>query len=176
MIARSAAVADAAAIARVHVDSWRSTYRGLMPDEVLAGLSYEERENNWIGILNDRTKFTFVAEEAGSVVGFANGGPERSQDPGYRGEMYALYFLERHQRRGGGRDLARVFVERLRHEGYASMLVWVLAANLPARKFYESLGGVEIRTKRVRVHGTMLDHVAYGWTDLAMFGATDSTD
>ena len=41
---REAVPADARAIARVHVDSWRTTYRDIVPDSVLSQLSYEERE------------------------------------------------------------------------------------------------------------------------------------
>lgn len=169
MIIRPAAVADAAAIARVHVDSWRTTYRGIVPDEVLAALSYEEREGRWVGGLSDRSKFVYVAEDAGSVVGFAAGGPERTQDPLYKAELYTIYLLESHQRRGIGRHLAEILVERFRKEGFSAMLLWVLAAD-PARKFYEALGGAEIRARKDRVRGVMLDEVAYGWADLGKFG------
>lgn len=161
---REARPEDAAAIARVHVDSWRTTYRGLVPDEVLANLRYDERENNWIGILRDQTKFTYVADENG-VVGFANGGPERSKTVDYDGELYAIYLLESHQRRGIGRALVSAFAGRLAKEGYRSMLVWVLVDN-PFRKFYEALGGVEVKRKKHRVHGVMLDEVSYGWKEI----------
>lgn len=161
---REARPEDAAGIARVHVDSWRSTYRGIMPDEVLAGLSVSERENNWVGILRDRTKFTYVAESDGAVVGFASGGPERSKVPDYAGELYAVYLLEGRQRRGIGRALVRAFAERMLREGFTSLLVWVLVQN-PACRFYEALGGIEVRRRKQRVRGVMLDEVAYGWRD-----------
>lgn len=38
---------NAPAIARVHVDGWRAAYAGLMPVEMLAGLSVEERALRW---------------------------------------------------------------------------------------------------------------------------------
>ena len=41
---RMALAVDAPAIARVHVDSWRATYRDIVPEEHLAKLSYEKRE------------------------------------------------------------------------------------------------------------------------------------
>jgi hypothetical protein len=44
---RRARLQDAAAIARVHVDAWRSTYRGIVPDEHLDGMSYERSKRNW---------------------------------------------------------------------------------------------------------------------------------
>ncbi len=45
VIVRDATSADAPAIARIHIDSWRSTYRGIVPHEYLAELSYRERES-----------------------------------------------------------------------------------------------------------------------------------
>lgn len=159
---REARPEDAAGIARVHVDSWRTTYRGLVPDDVLANLRTDERENNWVGILRDQTKFTYVADEGG-IVGFVNGGPERSRTVDYDGELYAIYLLESHQRRGLGRELVRAFAARLAKEGFRSMLVWVLVDN-PHRAFYESLGGVEVKRKKIRIGGATLDEVAYGWT------------
>jgi hypothetical protein len=41
---REATIADVAAIAKVHAESWRTTYKGLLPDDYLANLTYEQRE------------------------------------------------------------------------------------------------------------------------------------
>lgn len=41
-IIREAQIADAPAIARVGVDTWRSTYCGIMADDYLDDLSYEK--------------------------------------------------------------------------------------------------------------------------------------
>jgi hypothetical protein len=41
---RTAQREDAADIARVHIDCWRTTYKGIFPDALLAGLSYKGRE------------------------------------------------------------------------------------------------------------------------------------
>ena len=48
---RAAVPEDAASMARVHVDSWRSTYAGIVPAEYLAGLSYPNRESLWKELL-----------------------------------------------------------------------------------------------------------------------------
>ncbi|MBW4635023.1 MAG: hypothetical protein KME30_24920 [Iphinoe sp. HA4291-MV1] len=94
MIVREARLDDALAIALVHVDTWRSTYRGIVPDDYLASLSYEKRESLWVHILSTAKEshpFTYVAEdEVGQIVGFVNGGSERTQDSVYKGELYAL--------------------------------------------------------------------------------------
>jgi hypothetical protein len=94
MLIREAEITDAAAIARVHVDSWRTTYVGIVPTDHLAGLSYEQREQEWHRTLSIPTglEFVYVAEDtAGNVIGFAWGGPERSGHPVYKGELFAIY-------------------------------------------------------------------------------------
>ena len=83
---RQAIDSDARGIARVHIDSWRSTYAGIVPADHLAGLDYDEREARWHRILADRRQNAFVAEDAdGRIIGFASGGPERSGDAAYPG-------------------------------------------------------------------------------------------
>ena len=165
---RQALPADAPSIARVHVESWRTTYRGIVPDEYLAGLTYEGREAVWANVLGipGHSTFVYVAEdEAGSVVGFAAGGPTRPINPTYRGELYAIYLLEEHQGKGAGRLLAQTVIRELARRGMHSMIVWVLADNAPARRFYEALGGKQIGSKPVEMGGVTLEEVAYGWED-----------
>ena len=73
---RAADQADAGPIARVHIDSWRTTYEGIVPAEYLAGLSYRDRESRWNEALTTDHLATgiFVAETAGGdVVGFTDG-------------------------------------------------------------------------------------------------------
>ena len=82
----------------------------------------------------------------GQVIGFASCGPERDGNPTYRGEMYAIYVLQAYQRDGVGHMLARAVAEQLQHDGYTSMLVWVLAGNKYSR-FYERMGGIRIDRK-----------------------------
>src|SRR5690242_19435028 len=111
---REATLDDAAAIARVHVESWRMTYAGLIPDEYLAGLNHADREEKWRETLAVRNGATFVAvDEAEGIVGFASGGPERSGNRDYTGELYAIYILEDWQRRGIGKALTSTVAKRL---------------------------------------------------------------
>ena len=44
---RKAVIADVKGIAKVHVDSWKTTYRDIISDEFLNKLSYESREKLW---------------------------------------------------------------------------------------------------------------------------------
>jgi GNAT superfamily N-acetyltransferase len=172
MIVRDATHNDVPAIARVHVETWRTTYRGIIPDEYLANLSFDKRESGWHQILNDaaeNSNFTYVAEdESGQIVGFANAGVERTGDLVYKGELNAIYILESHQRKGIGRYLVRAVVEKLGQAGIHSMLVWVLADN-PACRFYAALGGQAVYEKEVEEGSATLIEVAYGWVSTASF-------
>lgn len=160
---------DAPAIGRVHVETWRSAYRGIVPDTYLAGLAPAERASQWRDFLADSTGTRFLLLAHGKIdelIGFAAAGPERSGDPTYQGELYALYVLPSHHRRGFGHRLVRAVAGRLAAAGTRSMLLWVLDANTPARKFYEALGGTVVRGQRIDIGGVPFTEVAYGWSDL----------
>jgi ribosomal protein S18 acetylase RimI-like enzyme len=164
---RKAVFSDAAAIARVHVDSWKSTYSGIIPDSYLASLSYDRREKWWREVIGDDRSFVFVAEVdvPKQIVGFANGGQERLKDPDYSGELWAIYLLEDYRGKGIGQRLVLTLVKELVEQGHDSMLVWVLANN-PYRRFYEKLGGKYLCSKRIEIGGSSYEEIAYGWRDL----------
>ena len=135
MRVRAANPSDAGPIARVHVDTWRTTYTGIVPAEYLAGLSYRDRESRWEEILaiDQPTSSNFVAEtEGGDIVGFAGGGPEREGDKNYLGELYAIYLLEGYQRKGFGRRLVSVVAQRLLMDGSAPCWCGCCKITIPA--------------------------------------------
>ena len=175
---RLATVEDAAGIAKVHVDSWRTTYKGIIPDDFLANLNYESRETAWKRSLTEdsHSNFVYVAEdESGQIVGFVLGGAERAGDKGFSGELYAIYLFASYQGQGIGRALTAAIAQRLKQEGMNSMLVWVLANN-PSRKFYERLGGQPVHEKTENVGGVPLVEIGYGWQDIEpLIGQTGSS-
>jgi ribosomal protein S18 acetylase RimI-like enzyme len=167
---RSARSEDAPGIAKVHVDSWRTTYAGIVPDAFLENLSYQRRTNLWDDILRDpdRRQFVYVSEnEAREIVGFVAGGPDREHNPPYQAELYTIYILQEYQGQGIGRRLVRVCAEQLLRAGMTSMLLWVIAQN-PARHFYEALGGRYVKSAPYEVGGATLEEVAYGWDDISV--------
>jgi GNAT superfamily N-acetyltransferase len=171
---RDATLADAPTIARIHVDSWRATYRGLMPDDLLAGLSYEGRRRMWVQEItaaNEGRGCVVVADEGGAgIVGFSHG--TRCQgDWGYDGELIAIYLSEGHQGRGLGKALFLAVADRLAAQGMGSMLLWVLDTNTSGRGFYEAMGGVLAGEKTEEWSEATLHEVAYGWPDLALLQA-----
>jgi len=165
---RAATVADAAAIAAVHRESWRTTYAGILPLDVIAAQASRRNEAAWRRRLVDAPVWeaTWIAERGGNVVGIASCGDARHQLEGIEAEIYALYVLQPHQRRGVGRALVCACARHFVRHGQFGFYLWVLKANR-ARLFYEAMGGVEMAEKVERV-GRLhsFAQVAYGWHDL----------
>ena len=170
-VIRPAQPDDAFAMARVHVDTWRTTYAGSVPDAHLTNPSYERCQANWIEHLSNPQGEThaFVAEaQAGHIVAIASGGPLRDAWAGFDGELYVLYVLKAFQGTGYGRLLVTRVAHDLASRGYHSLVAWVLNDN-PACRFYERLGGRLAAEKVVEIGGRPLLDVAYVWPDLAVF-------
>lgn len=167
---REAVRSDIPKIARVHVDVWRSTYSGILADNILARLSYKKREQAWHQVFNNAPNvggFTLLAEnELAQVIGFADGGRERTGNETYKGELNAIYILEAYQHKGFGHTLVERVAQRLVHMKIYSMLTWVLEAN-PACGFYESLGGQIVLRKQIEIGHQRLSEIAYGWTNIS---------
>ncbi|KOO44263.1 GNAT family N-acetyltransferase [Priestia koreensis] len=162
---RRAVPEDAASIARVHVDSWRTTYKGIVSEDYLNKLSYRKRQEMWEGAIPKG--HVFVAESPdGRVVGFASGGKERTgKFPLYDGEMYALYILEDYQGSGTGKKLVYQLAGDLKKAGLHAMLTLVVENNR-ARYFYEALGGEKIGSDEVEIGRNSMVELSYGWKDL----------
>jgi L-amino acid N-acyltransferase YncA len=165
---RVATVQDAGAIARVHVESWRTTYAGIVPEAYLASLDVGQREASWREWLTLDVD-VFVAEVDGGVVGLVGGGAIREPVEGFDAELFAIYLLREAQRRGMGMALLKRLAGSLKERGFGSMVAWVLEDN-SSGGFYSRSGGVRVASKEMEVGGVMLSVVAYGWTDLGMIG------
>jgi len=167
---RDARPGEAAGVARVHVETWRTAYRRLLPDDFLTALSVEHRERRWretIAAAERGEGIVVVAEAAGEIVGIASGVPAAGRGrSGYDAELSTLYVLEAFQGRGLGRALLAAVAQRLADRGARSLLLWVLAEG-PARGFYEALGGEEVGAQPITIGGTTLAEVAYGWRGAA---------
>jgi L-amino acid N-acyltransferase YncA len=169
VIIRQARKEDAAAIARIHVESWRSTYAGLLPDQLLLRMSVADHETRWwrhaLGRYR-RNHYVYVAETAEEgVIGFGSGGPSREPGLPYKGEIYTLYLSDEFHGRGYGKRLFLALGERSLRERGQSLIVWVLSGN-PSRFFYEALGGKAVARRPSTMAGAKIEELAYGWEDV----------
>ena len=131
---RDALADDAAAIAAVHVASWRAAYVGLLPDIVLDGLSVAQRARHWRHVLApDSGDRVVVAESDGQLLGFAQVGPATDADAG---------------------------LDRLAGDGCDRAVLWMLSTNARAAQFYEREGWLREEKIRVQQFGgaVVIDH------------------
>jgi len=167
---RAAQADDATAIARIHVESWQSTYAGILPDEVLLNLDSSQHEARWwrhvLGRFR-RNHFVYVAEDAeGEVVGFASAGPSRHSTLPYRGEVYTIYLRDEFHGLGIGRRLFASTVLGVEAVRGPSIIVWCLSGN-PSRYFYERMGGALVARRPSKVGASPVEEVGYAWEDVS---------
>lgn len=166
-IVRQARIEDAPAIGHIEIETWRSTYPGMLPDRVLVGMSERRQTSSWTSFLRHRPEDVWVAQGAnGNLLAFGNCGVQRDTTVNFAGEVYTLYVLPDAQGQGLGRRLLLALFGRLIEAGHTSGLVWVVRAN-PARFFYERLGGRQVMHRPIPVGGEAVPAIAYGWRDLA---------
>src|SRR6186713_2729331 len=136
---RPAGVKDAPGIAEVHVASWRWAYADVFPPDVLDGLRHEDRERMWRDVVPHGG--VVVAEDGGRIVGFASVGPVADGDgPEGTSELFAIYVAPDVAGTGLGRSLLDRATDTMRMSGARRALLWVLASNVQARRFYDAAG------------------------------------
>jgi GNAT superfamily N-acetyltransferase len=164
---REAVVEDAEGIARVHTDSWQTSYRGILPDTVLDRIDVGQRAESRRKILRDRSVFQLVAYDVthGDIVGFCDSGASRRHVP-HAGEVYAIYLAHRAKRHGIGQEMFERVQAWLVAQDMRSMIVWVLENNHHARRFYEAMGGKQSSRLPSRVGGYPVVEVSYVWDRL----------
>jgi ribosomal protein S18 acetylase RimI-like enzyme len=163
---RAAEVEDASVIARIHVETWRSAYRGIIPQGYLQTLDIRSRAVDWArAITHGRSTVSLVSEDHDRrIVGFVTGGRLRHRDDRFQAEIASLYVLGSHQRAGHGRRLFLAAANRLARQGLNGLFVWVLADN-PARGFYAAMGGEEVAEVTRNFAGKPLKEIGYGWLE-----------
>ncbi len=154
-----------------------------MPDELLLAQplteALAESERNWARTLREIAEATdpqeciYVAEDAAEsdgesdqVVGMAMGGPARETEMPSMGEVYVLYIYPDHQGHGLGRRLVQTVSAHLAQLGKTSLEIACLDTNVPARRFYEAIGGRVGRERMFDQDGTQLLEVVYVWDDI----------
>ncbi len=160
---RRATTDDARALARIHVDAWRAAYRGLVPNEHLANLSYARGEERFLRSIAEGAEEKYVAGEAGEAVGFLALGTSHDDGLGHAttGEICCMYLAPAHWRKGFGTLLCRFGEETLRARGYGMVIIWVFAGNENARRFYEAMGYAPDGGSKILDVGAPLEVVRY---------------
>ena len=164
---RAAVPGDANGIARAHTESWKVSYRGILPDSLLDRIDVGQRASTRSRILADPHIVQLVAYDTThrDIVGFCDAGESRRRHivKGVDGEIYALYLVHRAKRYGLGTEMFEACRERLALRGLRSLVIWVLENNPHARRFYEAMGGKLGPTINTTVGGFPVVERAYLW-------------
>jgi GNAT superfamily N-acetyltransferase len=160
---RRAVPADAHDVARVHIRSWQSAYRGLLDQDYLDSLEPEAWSTRYVfGRMGFQLPSTQIAVDGPTVRGLVTTGLCRDGDLSNFGELMAIYVDPAHQRSGVGRLLMTAARTRLRRVGVQAVALWVLDGNARARRFYERDGWRCDGSHRTSTYGDMaVDEVRY---------------
>lgn len=174
---RPATVDDAPAMGHVMVESFLSAHRGQMP-----AAAYRKRVDEWTPEVSARAwerslteraagsparDVVLVAEDDSGLLGLVAGGATEGSPASRTAEIAALYVRPARQGMGIGGSLLRAAAERLAGLGFTELRLGVLSANLPARAFYEAMGGVASGQDTADEEGHLLPVTIYAWPDVS---------
>ncbi|HTD06413.1 GNAT family N-acetyltransferase [Undibacterium sp.] len=171
---RTATLSDAAAIAHLHAENWRRTYRGVLQDAYLDNEVQAERLNSWEERLRApaSNQYIVVAENAGAVSGFACAFANEHPQWGHyldnlhvaadsKGQNIGAQLMADVASWCGGTDAAR------------GLYLWVVQANHSAIRFYQRMGGVAADEELWEPPGGgKVLTLRYLWPDLAALKAS----
>jgi ribosomal protein S18 acetylase RimI-like enzyme len=147
---RFATAADADAIAKLHAESWRSAFGGIISDEYLEARADEDRLAVWRERLSAEfvpEKFVLIAEENSRLFGFSIVFVE--SDATYGSLLDNLHVAPHLTRQGIGRRLLSESARELGKRSKRGLFLWVMERNLRAQQFYGKAGaefmGSELR-------------------------------
>ena len=162
-----AALADARAVAQIHVDAWRTAYASILPADFLARLSVDTREAMWREVIEADDPELLVARDGDVVRGWINVGACRDEGASaIDGEIWALYVAPDAWSSGAGRALWLRGRERLIARGCTACSLWVFPDNARAIRFYRAAGFVAdpLPHKSFELGGTTLQEARYSCT------------
>ncbi|MDQ0159975.1 ribosomal protein S18 acetylase RimI-like enzyme [Alkalibacillus salilacus] len=163
---REAEYQDAYAIGIVHVESWKTTYKNIIPDDFLDNMSYERRNDKWKDNIAQNDQYVFVAEnDDREIVGFGSCGKRDKNTVENAGDLTTIYLLEEYQGRGIGKELFKQLFLQFNELRYNRVFVEVLEGN-DACRFYEHYGAKLIKSEQVKIGGAELNLLTYEWEDV----------
>lgn len=163
IIIRLANINDAEGITKVHVQTWQESYKGIICQDFLDAISFEDRLKLRKVLLKSISPETlcFMATFRDEVIGFCDVGPSKNSPRLIKGEIYALYLLEGFKRLGIGSELFKISKQFFTRGKLIPYIAWTLENNYTARKFYENHGGRKLLTKRKKIGDRQHQLVGY---------------
>ena len=129
----------AAQTSYIYAMSWKTGYKGIIPQSYLDQISLE-RWANRLGNEHEDFQADYIVSDHGKFV--ATSSISKARDTQYRGwgEIISIYVLPEEFRKGYGRALFSYVTNQLKENGFSQIYLWVLEENQRARAFYEAMG------------------------------------
>lgn len=162
---RRAIAKDIEGIAKVHLESWISTYKNIISKEYLKSITIEKRVKLWRQNF-ELGNYILVAEnESHQIVGFV--------DTDYKNlysandtKVTSIYILDDYQGFGLGKQLLRAILIHLYKSGYTKVYVEVLTDN-KSKNFYQHFGATKVIEKEITIGKQNISETIYVWNDLS---------
>ena len=149
---------DRRIVGKIYEDSWKYTYKEILPQEYLDSLSAEQ----WAHKLDNPNRYSLVVELDGKIIGTASYGESRDVEYIGQGEIYSIYLLPRYMGKSYGKQLINAVIDQLQILDYKNIFLWVVENNLGARRFYEKVGFTRSgKIKEVEMGGKTVTEVQY---------------
>lgn len=123
-------------ISRIYENSWRYTYKGIIPQDYLNDIP----EGRWVKNFEIPGWSTMVCVENGEYIGTSSFCKSRFEQYPDSGEVISIYFLPEFMGKGYGSKLLETVMGELKNQGFTEVFLWVLEENNIARRFYEKYG------------------------------------
>ncbi|MGX9134986.1 N-acetyltransferase family protein [Rummeliibacillus sp. JY-2-4R] len=162
---RRANIWDAEGIAKVHVDSWKTTYKGIIPDNYLDSLSYENRTELWKQNIIKDNYVIIVENGQGKIIGFADAWKRETNIEENTCDLTSIYLLEEYQGTGIGKALLRELFIHFKKMGYSKIFVDVLEDN-KTKYFYEYYGARFVKNVQIKIGEKVLNESKYEWSSV----------
>jgi 3-deoxy-manno-octulosonate cytidylyltransferase (CMP-KDO synthetase) len=163
---RPATQADVSEIAKVHVEAWQRSFKGIAPEDYLNSMSIAKRVQVFGDRLKNPSYKLLVADDRErGVIGFIDFGTPDFENYGYDARVYSFYLLPEFQRRGVGKKLFERCFDEMTEDGYRSMCLDTLEMS-PYRKFYDKHGGRVVAQDSHKLGDREFPTLIYGWETL----------
>jgi GNAT superfamily N-acetyltransferase len=149
---RPARAGDVDDLTCVQVASWRSGLAGIVPAGLLESLTSDEATAVWRDRWREAiaspptSKHHVLAAVSGTLprelAGFASAGPATDADrwPGTDAEIYEFRVAPERTAQGHGGRLLHATADTLVSDGFHTVTIWALEADLALRRFLEAAG------------------------------------
>ena len=127
---------DLGLISNIYEQSWRITYKGMLPARYLKKLP----EGNWKERINRFGSRSMVLVSGDGYIGTVSFGASSIEKYSGWGEVYTLYLLPQYTGKGLGKRLMDRALAEVKESGYSRVMLFALDKNISARRFYENYG------------------------------------